>query len=506
MRPLSDPGAPGRIAPFAAAAIIAVVLMLLPPTTSEPSMLAAAAVLTTILLAAALLVPWIRLPAWCQATMPLSFFAVIALLRQAGGGAASGYSSLVMLPILWLAIYGSRTQLRLASAATAATILAPLILVGPPLYPSIEWRGSIIWVAIALLAGSATQTLVDQSRHRTADVAALGAITRALTAGSDPRAELCAAAQLVTGAAFVVLFEPHDDGTLVATAGTDEVDLAPMRIDPKTEVSGTAEAWRTGTRIYIADAAVDPRASARLVNLTGAGAVLFQPVTRVGRMTAVLVVGFYESRQRVPEPALYLVELLAAEIGAAIDRADLVALLARQSLSDPLTGAANRRSWDEEMDRELARARRTGDPLTVALIDMDHFKAYNDTHGHLAGDVLLKDLVIAIRAELRTGDVIARWGGEEFALALPDCNLEQAQTIASRLLNIVPSGQTASIGLTQALAQDTPRAMIERADRALYTAKDGGRNQVKAFQTPPQLTPPTVPGAPGLPELVPHQA
>jgi diguanylate cyclase (GGDEF)-like protein len=201
----------------------------------------------------------------------------------------------------------------------------------------------------------------------------------------------------------------------------------------------------------------------------------------------VLVIGFYESRQHIPESALYLVELLAAEIGAAIDRADLVQLLATQSRSDPLTGAANRRSWDEQIDRELTRSRRTGTPLTVALLDMDHFKAYNDTHGHVDGDVLLLDLVTAIRAELRTGDVIARWGGEEFALALPDCDLAQGQTIAARLLNVVPSGQTASIGLTQAQAQDTPRALIERADRGPYIAKNSDRNQVKDCQALPAV-------------------
>jgi PleD family two-component response regulator len=78
-------------------------------------------------------------------------------------------------------------------------------------------------------------------------------------------------------------------------------------------------------------------------------------------------------------------------------------------------------------------------------------------------------------------------GGEELALALPDCDLQQAQTIAARLLNVVPSGQTASIGLTQALTQDTPRDLIDRADRALYTAKNGRRNQVKVYQTPPVL-------------------
>ena len=485
MRPLSDPGVLGRVAPFAGVAISAVVFALLPPTSSSNGpMLAAAAVLTAILLTAALGVPWVRLPAWCQASLPLSFFLVIALLRH-GGGVTSGFAPLVMLPILWLAMYGSRAQLRLAIVGTAATFFAPLIFVGPPLYPSIGWRGSVLWVVIGLLAGSAIQTLVDQSRQRSADLAALGAVTRALTAGSDPRPELCAAAQVVTGAAFAVLVEPHADGTLVATAGTDGVDRGSTRIDPQDETSATAEAWRTGTRTYIADTAANPRTAARASWLTGVRAVLFQPVTRGGRRMAVLVVGFYEPIPRVPAPALYMVELLAAEIGAAIDRADLVALLATQARTDPLTGAANRRSWDEEIDRELARARRTGDPLTVALIDMDHFKDYNDTHGHDAGDVVLQDLVTAIRAELRTGDVIARWGGEEFTLALPGCDLQQAHTIASRLLRIVPRGQTVSIGLAQARAQDTPRALIERADTALYTAKDGGRNQVKAFQTPP---------------------
>jgi FOG: GGDEF domain len=116
---------------------------------------------------------------------------------------------------------------------------------------------------------------------------------------------------------------------------------------------------------------------------------------------------------------------------------------------------------------------------------------------------VLRDLVTAIRAELRTGDVIARWGGEEFALALHDCDLQQAQTIASRLLNVVPSGQTVSIGLTQAQAQDTPRAMIERADTALYTAKDGGRNQVKAYQSSPLLDLSTVMVCDGAGHLAP---
>jgi diguanylate cyclase (GGDEF)-like protein len=112
---------------------------------------------------------------------------------------------------------------------------------------------------------------------------------------------------------------------------------------------------------------------------------------------------------------------------------------------------------------------------------MDNFKTYNDTFGHCAGDVLLRDFVAAIRTELRTGDVIARWGGEEFTIALPACDLRQAQAIASRLLRVVPSDRTVSIGLAQAGTRDTPRSLIARADRALYTAKDLGRNRVESL-------------------------
>ena len=487
-RPLSEPGALGRITPFAGVAIVAVVLAVLPPASlTNPSALVAAAAVVVVLITAAVGLPWVRLPGWTEAAVPLSFFAVVVLLRQAAGGAASGYAPLVLLPILWIALYGARTQLRVAIGCTVVTFVAPLVLVGAPTYPAAGWRGAVLWVVIGQLAGTTIQSLVDHARQRTADVAALGAATRALTAGSDPRPQLCAAARLATGAAFAVLFEPQPDGTLAATACTDGLDLALMRINPVTEVSSVAQVWRTGTRIYVPDAANDPRASARLVALTGAVAVLFQPVIRDGTRSAVLVAGFHESRARLPERALEMVELVAAEIAAAIDRADLVALLATQARTDPLTGAANRRSWDEEMERQVASMHRTGEPLTVALLDMDHFKAFNDARGHGAGDGLLRDLVAALRGELRTGDVVARWGGEEFAVALPRCDLRHAQVVAARLLRVVPAGQTASIGLTQAGPNDTPRTLLGRADRALYAAKDAGRNQVKTARAPGSL-------------------
>lgn len=484
LRALSDPGASARIAPFCAVWLLALLLAVLPADGStDVGTLAWSAGASGVLIAAAVGVPWSRLPARAGVIVPLGAFVVVALTRDATGGVASGYAPLVLLPILWTALYCGRAELWAAIGGTALVLFVPLATLGPPNYPSSSWRGAVLWVVIGLLAGTSIQSLVARARQRTADVAALGAVTRALTVGADPRPELCAAAQLVTGAAFATLFEPRD-GILVATAGTGGVDATGLRIDPSAEVSATAEAWRTGERIYIPNVRSDPRASSRLAELTGATAALFQPVTREGRRTAVLVAGFTRSRPRMPELALYMVELVAAEIAAALDRADLVELLAAQARTDPLTGAANRRSWDEQMAREVARARRAGEPLTVALLDMDHFKAYNDTFGHDAGDVLLRDLVVAARGELRPEDVIARWGGEEFAIALPRCALEAASEVASRLLAIVPGGQTASIGLTEAGPLDTPRSLIGRADRALYAAKDAGRNRVCTLPAP----------------------
>ena len=501
LRPLSEPGALRRGAPFLAVALVAVLLEL--ATVGESAnriVLAAAGVSMCVVPLAAVSVPWARLPAWFEAVLPLGFFVVVALMRQARGGAAAGYTPLVMLPVIWLAMYGSRRQLMIALVAMTATLVGPMLLVGPPLYPASAWTTTAVSIAVGMFAGPPIQLLVEQSRQRTADVAALGAITRSLTAGSDPRSELCAAARLVTGAGFAAIFEQHADGDLVATAGTPGLDLAQMRIDSRTDTAATAEAWHTGNRIYLADAARDPRASARLTELTGAVAVLFEPVTRDGRRTAVLVVGFSESRSRLPEHALYMVELVAAEIAAALARDDLVSRMAAQARTDPLTGAANRRSWDEELERELAHAGRTGEPLTVALIDLDRFKAYNDAFGHAAGDELLRDLVAALRGELRTGDTVARWGGEEFAIAMPACDLDHGRDIASRLLGVVPGGQTMSIGLTQAGIDDTPRSLVGRADRALYAAKGAGRNQVGTLPSPtsapapgPELEPQDVP-------------
>ncbi|HXS46244.1 MAG TPA: sensor domain-containing diguanylate cyclase, partial [Solirubrobacterales bacterium] len=146
--------------------------------------------------------------------------------------------------------------------------------------------------------------------------------------------------------------------------------------------------------------------------------------------------------------------------------------------SDALTGLPNRRTLDEQLPREMARARRALTPLCLAIIDIDYFKAYNDAHGHLAGDVMLRDCALAWDDELRGEDTLVRYGGEEFLVFLPDSPLEQAARVVERLRAATPDGQTCSAGLACWDFTESVDDLLERADKALYAAKDSGRDRL----------------------------
>jgi diguanylate cyclase (GGDEF)-like protein len=172
------------------------------------------------------------------------------------------------------------------------------------------------------------------------------------------------------------------------------------------------------------------------------------------------------------------------------DYADRIRALARV---DPLTGLANRRALDEHLALECARARRSGEALAVLMIDVDHFKAFNDAHGHPGGDAALVLVARTVDACLkRPGDLVARFGGEEFCAVLPHTDADQARQVAQQLCQAVcdlalPHGQspvaehvTLSIGVAHAGGTPDwdPEHWLRRADLALYQAKRLGRDQV----------------------------
>jgi diguanylate cyclase (GGDEF)-like protein len=162
---------------------------------------------------------------------------------------------------------------------------------------------------------------------------------------------------------------------------------------------------------------------------------------------------------------------------------DQAAQLAALAHNDALTGIPNRRAWDLDLVREMIRARRSGAPLHVALLDVDHFKRFNDTNGHQAGDLLLKSAAASWRAQLREGDMLARYGGEEFAALLVGCSQAEAVAMLDRVRAATPLGETVSIGVVQWDGKQTPEQLIGGADDALYRAKERGRDRVVA--TPP---------------------
>jgi diguanylate cyclase (GGDEF)-like protein len=150
--------------------------------------------------------------------------------------------------------------------------------------------------------------------------------------------------------------------------------------------------------------------------------------------------------------------------------------LERMASTDPLTGLANRRAWDDALPRELARSTRFGTPVAIALLDLDDFKGHNDEHGHQGGDVLLKEAAALWLDELRDSDLLARYGGEEFALLLPDCGEADVRTVVEKVRMATPNRVTCSAGVATWNGIESPEQLTKRADQALYEAKRAGRD------------------------------
>ncbi len=287
-------------------------------TPGEGRMLIQAATLTALTVSAMALLPWGDLPAAFQAGPALSFLMVTFLIRQATGGPESIYAQLVLVPILWLAVFGSAIELGAGIVALSVVLLGPII--ATPGAES-QWPQALLLIGTSTLVGAGVQRLFTQLRT-------------------------------------------HSSALVVLTR------------------------------------------------------------------------------------------------------------------TDPLTGVGNRRAWDEELEPALQRAEGERSPICIALVDVDHFKEFNDGRGHQAGDRLLKEITAGWRSQLRDGDTLARLGGDEFAIILPKCPLDAAQRIVGRLCAEVPAGQTCSTGLAMWDWIESTGEFIARADAALYEAKEGGRNRI----------------------------
>jgi diguanylate cyclase (GGDEF)-like protein len=188
----------------------------------------------------------------------------------------------------------------------------------------------------------------------------------------------------------------------------------------------------------------------------------------------VLIVGWSDA-VGPRDPRVTVVQLLAHEAAGVITRGDTVSELNDKARADPLTGLPNRRTWDAEVARASATSRR----LTIAILDFDNFKRYNDTRGHQAGDRLLKETASAWRGQLRGGDMLARIGGEELGMLLLECDTEHALEVIERLRETVYGESTCSVGFAERHDGELAELVTARADKALYEAKELGRDRVR---------------------------
>jgi len=340
-------------------------------------------------------------------------------------------------------------------------------------------RGNVLGAVVAMHDLTSVRTREaalaranDQLGAHARQVEILAASSRAVLTAEDPRAAVCQAAVEIAGAQAAYLVQPDGQGRLVSTATVGLGEDFVISLDVRNDVSLTLQSFLFCEPVFAADVQDHPGANQALLaecgNLSGA----WQPVVDAdGRVVGVLGVLWTDRMPELDPTTSAVLTGLAAEAAHAFARADLLTQLAQAADHDALTGLINRRRWDETARAEIARATRGRLPLTFALIDLDHFKRYNDTRGHLAGDALLREFALAAQDQLREVDTLARWGGEEFALLLPGCSAADARDVVDRIRAAVPDGQSCTVGLCQWFPGLEAEEVLAAADRALYRGK-----------------------------------
>jgi len=220
------------------------------------------------------------------------------------------------------------------------------------------------------------------------------------------------------------------------------------------------------------------------------------PLQRNSKLLGSLNLGSYQTNRFSANNATDFLEHLAAVLATCLHTSIAHEKLRQAGLTDSLTGINNRRFFDQRLDEEISRNKRLSSNLSCLFIDIDFFKAINDSHGHKVGDVVLKNVAELIRAQLRSIDVVCRYGGEEFAVLLGQSGHEKAIEVAERIRSIIADTPfeeqkitvsiTVSIGVSTIMFENARddntevfgQELLQRADKALYKAKQNGRNQV----------------------------
>jgi diguanylate cyclase (GGDEF)-like protein len=412
------------------------------------------------------------------------------------GEAVSFYS----VWFIWIGLYAFYFFSRAVAAgqvALVAVLYALTLARETPSSPVARW---LTTVATLIVAGVFIDQLVRRARSQASAAAAsarsmayVAEVAHELAGLSDSaaaRPELCRGAARVTDADAGALWEPGGDrsGLHVTASFGNEPALEGLR--SAYSQAGASQAFATGNSVTSRDTIGGHEGADSDADASGAGtARLWHPIVHEQRTIAVLQLDWHDPAVLDDPSLIALTDLLAVEVAVTLERVALLHELETIARTDELTGLPNRRAWQEQLPRELTRAARSDESLCVAILDLDHFKRYNDTHGHQTGDRLLKQVAVAWHIELRPTDVLTRYGGEEFALALPACPLEEALLVVERLRTATPEGQSCSAGIARWDGTEVAAELLDRADHALYRAKRRGRDQSAVAELRPSGQP-----------------
>ena len=346
----------------------------------------------------------------------------------------------------------------------------------------------IVLGAAVITAKRFMWTLRGESEALAAEQGALRRVATAVVEG-DPSEHFYAlvakeAAELIGGdIAGVLRIEPDGRALVLGAWGRDGAwHYQPGELVPLAEGEGLLEALASGQPVYLSHADVDERLAR-----WGYAVSAVAPLRVRGRPWGLLTVvasapgGFHN------EAAARLTgfgDLVAASIASIEDHA----LLSEQAFTDPLTGVSNHRAYHDRLNADLARARRHGRPVSVVVLDVDHFKLVNDRGGHELGDEMLRRVARVLSAAARAEDTIARVGGDEFSWILPETTGQEALAAVERVrAEIVLAGGeelprvTISAGIADSTAAQEPKDLVRLADRALYASKRNGRDRATLY-------------------------
>jgi len=422
----------------------------------------------------------------------------LALVTYATTGFGTPLGFLLLLHVVSVTLLASfRTGLKIAMWHSLLAGTAYQLQLGgfldnapPPTQPQLIILVSAVWL-VTLATASFAAVNERELRRRNYDLQALARFGLALEATSDPDVIAQALVEALVeefGIRRIALIgSAVGEPGVLAARGTAPADAA-LRPAGDALVLHAQSAFNA-VRVKRPDPADNPWLAAAL---PGACNVVAVRLNAESNTLGALIFEHADGGGRIERRVVEMVEQFVSQTALALQNAWLLAHIRALAATDGLTGIANRRTFDIELEREFSRTERGNLSLSVLLLDIDHFKRHNDEYGHQQGDLTLQRVAKTIAEGARGADLAARYGGEEFVVILPNCDLAGATASAERLrAQIAASGEppvTASIGVaTYALHGSSAAAMLRAADEALYESKRAGRDRVTAAAANPHL-------------------